>query len=52
MGRACSKNGDEEECIYDFDGKATRKDTTRTTDVAGWIILKWILDRMRWYGLD
>jgi hypothetical protein len=21
-------------------------------DVGGWIILKWILDRMGWYGLD
>jgi hypothetical protein len=21
-------------------------------DVWGWIILKWILDRMWWYGLD
>jgi hypothetical protein len=21
-------------------------------DVGGWIIIKWILDRMGWYGLD
>jgi hypothetical protein len=21
-------------------------------DVGGWIILKWILDRMGWYGMD
>jgi hypothetical protein len=21
-------------------------------DVGGWTILKWILDRMEWYGLD
>jgi hypothetical protein len=20
--------------------------------LGGWIILKWILDKMRWYGLD
>jgi hypothetical protein len=21
-------------------------------DVDGWIILKWVLERMEWYGLD
>jgi hypothetical protein len=29
MGRACSTNGGEEECIEDFGGKARRKETTR-----------------------
>jgi hypothetical protein len=29
MGRACSANGEEEECIEDFGGKARRKETTR-----------------------
>jgi hypothetical protein len=31
MGRACSTNGKEEECIKDFGGKAERKETTRKT---------------------
>jgi hypothetical protein len=35
MGRACSTNRGEEECIYDIGGKARRKET----------ILKWILER-------
>jgi hypothetical protein len=29
MGRAYSMNAAEEECIYDFDGKARKKETTR-----------------------
>jgi hypothetical protein len=28
MGRACSTHGKEEECMYDFDGKAGRKEPT------------------------
>jgi hypothetical protein len=28
MGRACSMNGREEECIWDICGKARRKETT------------------------
>jgi hypothetical protein len=31
MGRACNTNGGEEECIYDFDGKARRQETIRKT---------------------
>jgi hypothetical protein len=31
MGRACSSNGREEECIWDIDGKAGRKEATRKT---------------------
>jgi hypothetical protein len=31
MGRACSPNGGEEECVYDFGGKAGRKETIRKT---------------------
>jgi hypothetical protein len=27
----CSRNGDEEECIYDIGGKTRRKETTRKT---------------------
>jgi hypothetical protein len=33
-----------------FGGKARRKE--EDLDVARRIILKWILDRMGWYGLD
>jgi hypothetical protein len=31
MGRACSTNGGDEECIYDIGVKARRKETTRKT---------------------
>jgi hypothetical protein len=31
MGRACTTNGGEDECIYDISGKARRKETTRKT---------------------
>jgi hypothetical protein len=31
MGRACSKNVGEYECIWDIGGKARRKETTRKT---------------------
>jgi hypothetical protein len=41
MGRACSTNGGDEECIYDIGGKARRKETTgKTQDVGEWIILE------------
>jgi hypothetical protein len=31
MGRECSTNGGEAECIEDIDGKARRKETTWNT---------------------
>jgi hypothetical protein len=31
MGRACSTNVGEEECIQDISGKASRKETARKT---------------------
>jgi hypothetical protein len=31
MDKACSTNGGEEECMYDIDGKARRKEITRRT---------------------
>jgi hypothetical protein len=31
MGRACSMNEDEEECMWDIGGKARRKETTGKT---------------------
>jgi hypothetical protein len=45
MGRACSTNGEEEECLSDIEGKARRKESTTDQEVGGWIILKWILQR-------
>jgi hypothetical protein len=41
-------HGGEEECIYDFVGKARWKETTRKTylDVGGRIILKWFLEKL------
>jgi hypothetical protein len=54
MGRACSTNGGEGQCIKDIGGKA-RRDHYEDHDVGGWIILKWILERQHevvWTGLD
>jgi hypothetical protein len=31
MGRACSTNGGDEECVKDIGGKARRKETTMKT---------------------
>jgi hypothetical protein len=33
-------------------GKPEGKRPWEDQDVGEWIIFKWILDRMRWYGLD
>jgi hypothetical protein len=30
----------------------TERDYKEDKDVGGWIILKWNLDRIGWYGLD
>jgi hypothetical protein len=32
MGRECSTNGEEEECIEDIGGEARRKETTKKTN--------------------
>jgi hypothetical protein len=45
MGRGCSMDGREEECIQDIGGKARKKETTRKSKLGGWILLKWILKR-------
>jgi hypothetical protein len=38
MGRACSTNGGEEECIWDIGGKVRVKETTRKTKTyARWV---------------
>jgi hypothetical protein len=44
-----SRNGVEEEYIYDNGGKA-RRDQQENQDEDGWV-LKLTLDRMGWYGL-
>jgi hypothetical protein len=36
---------------YWWEGQKERYDK-EDIDVGGWITLKWILDRMGWYGLD
>jgi hypothetical protein len=36
----------------DIGGKARRKEITGKTKTGGWTILKWIIDRMGWCGLD
>jgi hypothetical protein len=46
VGRACSKNGGEEECILDIGGKARWKETTVKTK--GWILEQ--QDEMVWMG--
>jgi hypothetical protein len=46
MGRACSTNG-EKRIEYRWESQKERDHW-----VGGWIILKWILDRMGCYGLD
>jgi hypothetical protein len=33
-------------------GKPEGKNHWEDRDVGGWTVLKWILDRMGWYGLD
>jgi hypothetical protein len=46
MGRACSTNGGDEECIEDIGGKGRKeRDHYEDQDVGEWTILKWILER-------
>jgi hypothetical protein len=33
-------------------GSQKERDNQEDQNVGGWIILKWIIDRMGWYGLD
>jgi hypothetical protein len=40
MGRACTTNGGEKECILDIGEETRRKETTRKTKTYGWTILK------------
>jgi hypothetical protein len=66
MGRTCSTNRGEEECIQDIGGKARRKETNGKTKTwwvdnikmdlreAGWDGMDWIVlaeDRDQWWAL-
>jgi hypothetical protein len=33
-------------------GKPEGRDQQEDQDVDGWTVLKWVLDRIGWYGLD
>jgi hypothetical protein len=53
MGRACSTNGGEEECIKDTGGKARRKETTEQTTRRRWVNnIKKDFGKIGWDGLD
>jgi hypothetical protein len=52
IDRAYSTNGEKRNAYRIFLGKPEGKRPLGDEDVGGWIILKWILYRMGWYGLD
>jgi hypothetical protein len=52
MGRACSTNGGEEECLEDFDGKARRKETPRRPRCRWVDNIKMNLRETGWDGMD
>jgi hypothetical protein len=35
-----------------LEGKPEGKRILGSQDVGGWVILKWVIDRMGWYGMD
>jgi hypothetical protein len=49
MTRACSTHGGLEQCTYDFDGKDSRKDTTRCSSMDN---NKMNLSGIGWGGMD
>jgi hypothetical protein len=51
MNRACSRNGEKMDAYRILVGKPEGKRPPGRPRRSGWIILKWILDRMGWYGL-
>jgi hypothetical protein len=51
-GRASSTNGERKNVYRIMVGKPEGKRHNEDQDVGGWTILKWILDRMGWYGLN
>jgi hypothetical protein len=51
MGRTCSKNGGEEDCVQGFGRKSPRKGTKiRELGIDGRIILKWRNRMGSWNG--
>jgi hypothetical protein len=52
MGRACSTNGGEEECILDIGGKARKKETTRNTRRRWVDNIKMDFRETGWDGMD
>jgi hypothetical protein len=52
MVKACSTNGKKTTAYRIFVGQPEGEDHWEDEDVGGWIILKCILDRMGWYGLE
>jgi hypothetical protein len=53
MGRACSMNGGRQGMHIGYWWESQKKrDHWEDQDVGGWTILKCILDKMGWCGLD
>jgi hypothetical protein len=52
MGRACSTNRRRGKHVGYWWESQKEGDHKEDQDVGGWTMLKWILDRMGWYGLD
>jgi hypothetical protein len=52
MGKECSTHGEKRNAHRILMGKPEVKRPLEDIDVDGRIILKWILDKMEWYGLD
>jgi hypothetical protein len=42
----------EEECIGYWWGSQKEREHWEDQGVCGWMILKWVLDRIEWYGFD
>jgi hypothetical protein len=52
MGRICSTNWGKWNTYRILVGKPEGNRSLEDQDIGGWIIPKWILDMMGWYGLD
>jgi hypothetical protein len=52
MGRACSTNEGEEQCIYDINGKARRKELLGKTKMYVVDNIKMDISEIGWNGVD